>query len=105
MYKPVTFLTCVLHNTKEILCCLLFVQFLGIRTFVLHFWLLFYLSEGLIFIPPNNLVFAQANAGMSVQGGGRDHGEHKHSLFFVGKFVAIPVLSLAGKVGQQEWNS
>ena len=60
-----------------------------------------YLSEGLIFIPPNNLVFAQANAGMSVQGGGRDHGEHKHSLF-VGKFVAIPV---AGKVGQQECNS
>ena len=31
---------------------------------MLHFWLLFYLSEGLIFIPPNNLAFARANAGV-----------------------------------------
>ena len=31
---------------------------------MLHFLLLFYLSDGLIFIPPNNLAFARANAGV-----------------------------------------
>ena len=31
---------------------------------MLHFWLLFYLSEGLIFIPPNNLAFERAYAGV-----------------------------------------
>ena len=60
----VTFLTCVLHYASLILSCLLFIQFLEICTFVLHFWLLFYLSEGLIFIPPINLVFARADAGV-----------------------------------------
>ena len=30
--------------------------------------LFFYLSEVLIFIPPNNLVFARANAGLVVGG-------------------------------------
>ena len=37
---------------------------------MLHFWLLFYLSEGLIFIPPNNLAFARANAGVGGRGPG-----------------------------------
>ena len=76
---------------------MLFVKCLGI---VLHFWLLFYLSEGLIFIPPNNLAFARANAGVGGQATGK-----KNPSLFVGKFVANPLLSLAGKVGQQERNS
>ena len=38
---------------------------------MLHFWLLFYLSEGLIFIPPNNLAFA----GVGGRGGWAGHGE------------------------------
>ena len=40
---------------------------------MLHFWLLFYLSEGVIFIPPNDLAFARANAGVGgrVVGGPR----------------------------------
>ena len=67
--------------------------------FVLHFWLLFSLSEGLIFIPPNNLAFARANAGVSGRGVGG------HGSLFVGKFLANPVLILAGKVDQQERNS
>ena len=72
---------------------------------MLHFWLLFYLSEGLIFIPPNNSAFARANAGVGARwsGGGRATGKKNPSLF-VGVFVANPVLSLAGKVGQQERN-
>ena len=48
---------------------------------MLHFWLLFYLSEGLIFIPPNNLAFAQANAGVGGWGGGRATGKKNPSLF------------------------
>ena len=74
---------------------------------MLHFWLLFYLSEGLIFIPPHNLAFARANAGVGGRGGGRATGKTNPSLFvgIFGKFVANPVLSLAGKVGQQERNS
>ena len=42
---------------------------------MLHFWLLFYLSEGLIFIPPNNLAFARANAGVGGQGVGGPRGK------------------------------
>ena len=37
---------------------------------MLHFWLLFYLSEGLIFFPRNNLAFAQASAGVGGWGVG-----------------------------------
>ena len=39
------------------------------------FWLLFYLSEGLIFIPPNNLAFARANAGVGGRGVGGPRGK------------------------------
>ena len=37
---------------------------------MLHCWLLFYLSEVLIFIPPNNLAFVRANAGVGGRGVG-----------------------------------
>ena len=60
-----------------ILYCVLFVKCLGISRFVLHFWLLFYLSEGLILILPNNLAFARANAGV----GGWATGKKNPSLF------------------------
>ena len=46
---------------------------------MLHIWLLFYLSEGLIFIPPNNLAFARANAGVGGWGWA-GHGEEKTLL-------------------------
>ena len=49
---------------------------------MLHFWLLFYLSEGLIFIPPNNLAFVRANVGV----GGRGPREKKTPSLFVGIF-------------------
>ena len=42
---------------------------------MLHFWLLFYLSEGLIFIPPNNLAFARANVGVGGRGVGGPRGK------------------------------
>ena len=42
---------------------------------MLHFWLLFYLSEGLIFIPPNNLAFARENVGWVVGGVGGPRGK------------------------------
>ena len=42
---------------------------------MLHFWLLFYLSEGLIFIPPNNLAFARAKAGVRGRGVGGPQGK------------------------------
>ena len=45
---------------------------------MLHFWLLFYLSEGLIFILPNNLACARANAGV-----GGPRGKKNPSLFVV----------------------
>ena len=61
---------------------------------MLRFWLLFYLSEGLIFILPNNLAFVRANAGVGGPRGGKNP-----SLFvgIFGKFVANPVLILAGE--------
>ena len=71
---------------------------------MLHFWLLFYLSEGLIFIPPNNLAFARANAGVSGRGVGGPWGKIT-LLCLLEFFVANPLLILAGKVGQQERNS
>ena len=54
---------------------MLFVKCPGISRFVLHFWLLFYLSEDLIFIPPNNLALARANAGVGGQGVGGPRGK------------------------------
>ena len=56
-------------------------MFLGISRFVLHFWLLFYLSEGLIFIPPTNLAFARANVGVGGWGVGGPRGRKNPSLF------------------------
>ena len=54
---------------------MLFVKCVGISRYVQHFWLLFYLSEGLIFIPPNNLAFARANAGVGGRGVGGPRGK------------------------------
>ena len=54
---------------------MLFVKCVGISGYVQHFWLLFYLSEGLIFIPPNNLAFARANAGVGGRGVGGPRGK------------------------------
>ena len=54
---------------------------------MLHFWLLFFLSEGLIFIPPNNLAFARANAGVGGRGVGGPRG--KKPLFVCWNFSKI----------------
>ena len=65
----------ILMKFRLILCCVLFVKRLGISRFVLHFWLLFYLFEGLIFIPPNNLAFARAKVGVRGRGVGGPQGK------------------------------
>ena len=68
---------------------------------MLHFWLLFYLSEGLIFIPPNNLVFARANAGVGGRGVGGPRGKRTLLCLLEFKFLANPVLSLVEKLANK----